>query len=87
LQSHENQSSEGKEQTMKKTEDGRLKEIKRMKILDDSLVFFGKGKIGFKEPKDMKHYIMQFLKDGIVDLHETIGREGGGEEASKDGNT
>jgi len=44
LQSHENQSSEGKEQTMKKTEDERLKEIKRMKILDDFLVFLGKAR-------------------------------------------
>jgi hypothetical protein len=54
-----------------KKEDEQLKKIKRMKILDDFLLFFGKGKIGFKEPKDMKHFTMQFLKDGIVDLHET----------------
>jgi len=54
-----------------KKEDEHLKKIKRMKILDDFLLFFGKGKIGFKEPKDMKHFTMQFLKDGIMDLHET----------------
>jgi len=57
---------------MKDTEDESLKRIKRIWISDDFLIFLAQSKIGFKEPKGMKHYTMKFLRDGIVDFHETV---------------
>jgi hypothetical protein len=49
-----------------------LKKLKRIKILDEFLMFFGKNKIGFKFPEDKEHFTIKFLTEGMVDFHETI---------------
>lgn len=49
-----------------------LKKLKRIKIFDWFLMFFGRGKIGFKFLEDKEHYTIKFLKEGIVDFHETV---------------
>ena len=57
---------------MKKNETERIEKIKRIKILDNFLLFFGKDKIGFKEIDDNKHLTIKFLNEGMVDIHDTI---------------
>ena len=52
------------------------RKIKRIKILDELLLAFGRDKIIFKQMDDAKHLTLSFLKEGILDVHETIeGRE------------
>lgn len=49
------------------------KRLKRIKLLDEFLMFFARNKIGFKIlDEDKKHYTIKFLPDGVVDFHETI---------------
>ena len=57
---------------MNKGKNEQLKKLKRIRILDEVLLFFGRNKIGFKSPKDKAHYTIKFLREGIVDFHETI---------------
>lgn len=57
---------------MKKNEIERIEKIKRIKMLDNFLLFFGKNKVGFKEITDKKHLTLKFLNEGLVDIHETI---------------
>ena len=49
-----------------------LKKIKRIKILGEFLIALGRHKIIFKQPYDKKHYTLNFLQAGILDIHETI---------------
>ena len=52
------------------------KKIKRIKIFNELLFALGKSKIIFKETSDVRHLTLSFLKEGILDIHETIeGRE------------
>ena len=52
------------------------KKIKKISILDELLLILGKGKIMFKATDDTKHLTLSFLKEGILDVHETLeGRE------------
>lgn len=52
------------------------KKIRRIKIVDEILLALGRGKIIFKETSDARHITLSFLKEGILDIHETIeGRE------------
>lgn len=57
---------------MKKKEIERVEKIKRIKVLNNFLLFFGKDKIGFKETDDKQHLTIKFLNEGMVDIHETI---------------
>ena len=53
-----------------------LRKLKRIKILDQFLMFFGRDKIGFKFLDDEAHLTLKFLKEGLLDFHQTIeGRE------------
>jgi len=48
------------------------KKIKKIRIFNELLLAFGRNKIIFKQLDDEKHYTMKFLKEGILDVHETI---------------
>ena len=61
---------------MEKERSKNLKRLKRIKILDEFLMFFGRDKIGFKLLDDKEHLTLRFLKGGLLDFHQTIeGRE------------
>jgi len=61
--------TEGKKEKRK-----HLERLKRIKFLNEFLMFFGTDKIGFKFPHDenKKHYTLKFLREGVLDFHETI---------------
>ena len=46
--------------------------IKRIKLFDKLLLAFGRDKIVFKEMDDVTHLTLRFLKEGILDVHETL---------------
>ena len=48
------------------------KKIKKVRIFRELLLAFGRNKIIFKEKDDTKHFTLKFLKEGILDIHETI---------------
>ena len=48
------------------------KEIKKIRIFDELLIAIGRNKIIFKGTDDTKHYTLKFLKERILDVHETI---------------
>lgn len=48
------------------------KEIKKLRIFDEFLLAFGGDKVIFKEIDDVKHLTLLFLKEGILDIHETL---------------
>jgi len=61
---------------MTNEQDKLLKKIKKIRILGEFLIAFGRHKIIFKQPNDEKHYTLNFLEEAIIDFHETIeGRE------------
>src|SRR4030042_753770 len=48
------------------------KKLKRLKITDLFLMFFGTDKLGFKvKDQENTHYTFKFRDNGILDLHET----------------
>ena len=52
------------------------KKIKKLRIFDELLLAFGRRKMILKRTDDSKHLTMSFLKEGILDVHETMeGRE------------
>ena len=52
------------------------KKIKKLRIFDELLLAFGRDKMIFKRTDDVKHLTLKFLKEGILDVHETMeGRE------------
>lgn len=48
------------------------RKMKRIKILDALLIAFANNKLVFKSLDEAKHFTMLFLKDGILDFHETF---------------
>ena len=52
------------------------KKIKKLRIFDELLLAFGRHKMMIKRMNDVKHLTLNFLKGGILDVHETMeGRE------------
>lgn len=57
---------------MSEDEEAVPQKLKRIKISDLLLLFFGTDKIGFKEKgQEDTHYTFKFRENGILDLHET----------------
>ena len=48
------------------------KKIKKLRILDELLLAFGRDKMIFKRMDDVKHFTLKFLKEGILDVHKTM---------------
>ena len=69
---HNNTVNIGKITRMNDKENEHLEKIKRLKFLNDFLIFFGRDKIGFKELTEKKHYTFKFLEKEILDIHETL---------------
>lgn len=49
-----------------------LKKIKKIRIFGEFLIALGRHKIIFKQPYDKKHYTLNLLQAGMLDIHETI---------------